>query len=447
MQPTSTLRCTNCGQPLNGRVYSYIDAQAEPQAKAALINQQLNRFQCPNCGQMNQVAAPILYHDASKELLYALVPMEMNLSKDQEERIIGDLMKQLPKENFKAYMFSPKRALTMPGLIEAVLGADGVTPEMINEAKARSALVQSFVEASDEELDKLIAKHDPEIDVRFIQTFNALAQRLAQSGRPDMAQTVLATQQIVVAKSSFGKELEKQRAEQEVIIQEVAARLQGLGQDADREDFLQIALEYGTDEVRLQALVGLVRPVFDAEFFALLDTQMAAAPTEERGNYEAVRDGLQRFADVVDQQGQMRVAAAVELLQMVLNAPNLDEALQANGPMIDDTFLAVLTANIQESERRQDLRMSSRLKQIYERTMALVQANMPEEVVAVNRLLQAQTEEEARKILTDGVAQYGEVLLDVMASIAEQVAEEGRPDLAERLHGFIIEAQASLNGG
>lgn len=444
MQPTSTLRCSNCGQPINARVYSYIDVQKEPQAKAALINQQLNRFQCPNCGNVTSVSAPVLYHDASKELLISFVPMELNFSKDQQERVIGDLMKQLPKENFKAYMFSPKRTLTMQGLIELVLGADGITPEMINEAKERSALVQSFVEASDEELDKLIAKHDAEIDLRFVQTFNALAQRLAQGGRVDMAQAVLATQQVVISKSSFGRELEAQRAEQEQVIQEMASKLQAFGQNITRADFLNMALEYADDEMRLQAMVGLARPAFDEEFFNLLTAEMGKAPADERAKYDSVRENLQRFTALADQQSQMRVSAAVELLQMLLGAQDLDAALQENGPLIDDTFLAVLTANIQESERRKDIQMSSRLKQIYERTMQLVQANMPEEVVLVNQLLQAQSEDEARKLLMDGVAKYGEVLLDVMESISEQLTDEGRADLAERLHGLIQEAEAAL---
>lgn len=444
MQPTSTVRCSNCGQPINARVYSYIDVQKEPQAKAALINQQLNRFQCPNCGNVTSVAAPVLYHDASQELLISFVPMELNFSKDQQERVIGDLMKQLPKENFKAYMFSPKRTLTMQGLIELVLGADGITPEMINEAKERSALVQSFVEASDEELDKLIAKHDAEIDLRFVQTFNALAQRLAQGGRVDMAQAVLATQQVVVAKSSFGRELESQRAEQEQVIQEMAGKLQAFGQNITRHDFLNLALEYADDEMRLQAMVGLARPAFDEEFFNLLTAETGRAPADERTKYDSVREKLQRFTALADQQSQMRVSAAVELLQMLLGAQDLDAALQENGPLIDDTFLAVLTANIQEAERRKDIQMSSRLKQIYERTMQLVQENMPEEVVLVNRLLQAQSEDEARKLLMDGVAKYGEVLLDVMESISEQLTDEGRADLAERLHVLIQEAEVAL---
>ena len=335
MQPTSTLRCSNCGQPISARVFSYVDAQAEPQAKAALINQQLNRFQCPNCRSFTQLAAPVLYHDAKKELLLAYVPMELNYSKDQQERVIGDLMKQLPKENFKSYMFSPKRALTMQGLIEMVLSADGVTPDMINEAKQRSALVQTFVEASDEALDKLIAEHDHEIDSRFIQTFTALAQRLVQRGRTDMAQAVLATQQVVVTKSSFGKELEQQRSQPERLIEEMAAQLQALGPNPTHEDFLRIVLAYANDDMRLQAIVGLARPVFDDQFFAALEAEANKATPEQRVKYETLKAQLTKLTAMADQQAQMRVGAAVELLQMLLNAPDLDAVLQENAAMID----------------------------------------------------------------------------------------------------------------
>lgn len=75
MQQGSAIRCSNCGQPFNAHVYSYIDAQKDPQAKGLLVNQQINRFQCPNCGNVNVVLAPLLYHDAVKEMLIACVPM------------------------------------------------------------------------------------------------------------------------------------------------------------------------------------------------------------------------------------------------------------------------------------------------------------------------------------------------------------------------------------
>ncbi len=444
MQQGSAIRCSNCGQPFNAHVYSYIDAQKDPQAKGLLVNQQINRFQCPNCGNVNVVLAPLLYYDAVKELLIACVPMELNFSKDQQERVIGDLMKQLPKEGFKAYMFNPKRALTMNGLIEMVLGADGVTPEMIDEAKKRTARVQKFVEASDAELDALIAAHDSEIDLAFIQTFTSLAQRLVQGGRPDMAQAVLATQAVVVQKSSYGKELQQQQAEQEAVVQDVADRLQAMGAGARREDLAALALDFVDDEMRLQALVGLVRPVFDASFFDLLKQMESDAPDTEKPKFARLNTLLSQYIMLIDQQAQLRVSAAVSVLQSMLEEPDIDAAIARNAHAIDETLIAVLNANLQEAQRRRDVQTSAKLKAIYERVVALIQQSMPEEVVLVEELLQAPSLDDARAIVMDGMAQHGETLIDVMATIAQQLDEEGRTDLSERLHILIAEAQSAL---
>jgi hypothetical protein len=377
-------------------------------------------------------------------MLIACVPMELNFSKDQQERVIGDLMKQLPKEGFKSYMFNPKRALTMNGLIEMVLGADGITPEMIDQAKKRTARVQKFVEASDAELDSLIAAHDAEIDMSFIQTFTSLAQRLAQSGRPDMAQAVLATQAVVVQKSSYGKELQRQQADQEAVVQDVADELQAMGATAQHEDLARLALSYAEDEMRLQALVGLARPAFDGEFFELLKQQEASASDADKPRFKILNERLPQYVMVIDQQAQMRVSAAVAVLQSLLEAPDIDEAISRNAHVIDETLIAVLNANLQEAQRRRDVQMSAKLKAIYDRVVALIQQSMPEEVVLVDKLLQAASLDEARVLMMDGVAQYGETLIDVMGSIAEQLDDEGRGDLSERLHALIAEAQNAL---
>ncbi|MBK9122909.1 MAG: CpXC domain-containing protein [Chloroflexi bacterium] len=444
MQQGSAIRCSNCGQPFNARVHSYIDVQKDPQAKGLLVNQQINRFPCPHCGNVNVVLAPLLYHDATKELLITCVPMELNFSKDQQERVIGDLMKQLPKEGFRSYMFNPKRALTMNGLIEMVLGADGITPEMIDQAKKRTARVQKFVEASDAELDSLIAAHDAEIDMTFIQTFTSLAQRLAQGGRPDMAQAVLATQAVVVQKSSYGKELQQQQADQEAVVQEVADQLQALGADSQREDLAALALSYADDEMRLQALVGLARPALDAPFFELLNQMEGSAAEADKPKFALLNERLPQYIMAIDQQAQMRVSAAVAVLQALLEEQDIDAAIARNAHAIDETLIAVLNANLQEAQRRRDVQMSAKLKAIYERVVALIQQSMPEEVVLVDKLLQAPTIEDARVMVMDGMAQYGETLIDVMASIAEQLDDEGRGDLSERLYTLIAEAQSAL---
>lgn len=443
MQQTSTIRCSNCGQPIQARIVSFLDAQAEPALKAQLVNQQLNRAQCQSCGTVNTVAVPLLYHDASKEMLVAFVPMELNVGKDQIERIIGDLMKLLPKENFKGYMFNPKRTLTMQGLIEMVLNADGITPEMINEAKARTALVQQFVEASDEDLEKLVAEHDATIDGRFVQTFSSMAQRLAQSGRPDMAQAVLATQQVVLQRSSFGKELMAQREAQQAMVEVVADELETLGEGATREDFLNLAVSYIGDDMRLQALVGLVRPVLDEEFYALLDGRIATAIPEDVAGLDELRAKLIELSEIIDQQSQMRVSGAVQFLQALLTSQNLDEMLQANASLIDETFMAVLSANVQEAERRSDIQASARLKLIYERVVSMIQQTMPAEVQFINQLLTAD-DANASRLLSEGLNHFGPGLIEVLRTAADALTEQGRPDLTEKLRRLQAEAEQAL---
>ncbi|NOG49942.1 MAG: hypothetical protein HND48_11270 [Chloroflexi bacterium] len=128
----------------------------------------------------------------------------------------------------------------------------------------------------------------------------------------------------------------------------------------------------------------------------------------------------------------------------MLEEPDIDAAIARNAHAIDETLIAVLNANLQEAQRRRDVQTSAKLKAIYERVVALIQQSMPEEVVLVEELLQAPSLDDARAIVMDGMAQHGETLIDVMATIAQQLDEEGRTDLSERLHILIAEAQSAL---
>src|SRR5690606_30631988 len=121
MASRMSIQCPNCGQPNPAVVENLIDVSRQPALKNALLSGRLNTVRCANCGTASTVAAPLLYHDAGKELLISFVPVELGLSREQQDRVIGDLLKRLtasiPKESFKGYMFQPKQALTMQGLV------------------------------------------------------------------------------------------------------------------------------------------------------------------------------------------------------------------------------------------------------------------------------------------------------------------------------------------
>lgn len=433
----TTIQCPNCGQPINAVVENLINANDDPEAKARLLTGRTNSVQCSACGVVSTVAAPILYHDGSKELLISYMPMELSLPKQQQEKIIGDLMRELtgsiPKESIKGYLFQPRQALTMQGLVDQILQADGVTPEMMEAQRATIRLVEIMLQSTDEALPALVQQHDSEINSPFFQAIMVMAQRAMQEGRSDLAERLLMVQNRVAELSTFGKELIAQSQMQEEVVREVGQALDNLGQQAQRADVLNLVIQYAGDDQRLQALVGLARPALDYGFFQELTQRIGQAPAAERDQLEELRERLVELTAIIDQQSQMVLQNAVKLLQAIANSPNPDELIRANLDMIDDTFMAVLSANIEEAEKRGDVNSGVRLKQIYQRAVQALQANMQPELLFVNELLSTETDEEARKMIAERVDEYGDEILDVMDAVGQILAQHGDTDMIQKL--------------
>ncbi len=118
----------------------------------------------------------------------------------------------------KGYVFQPRRALTMQNLIEQVLQADGVTPEMMEEQRARVRLIETFMQTPDDQLPALVEQNDEKIDAQFFQTITMMAQQMLTEGRPDFAEHLVQIQQIVASLSTFGQQLiENNRVQEEIV--------------------------------------------------------------------------------------------------------------------------------------------------------------------------------------------------------------------------------------
>src|SRR5690349_24445082 len=113
MPKTSRLniQCQNCRQPIAATVQNIVDAKQDPDAKMRLVSGRFNAVQCTNCGTVNTVLTPLLYHDPSKDLLITFVPMQVGLKSDDMERVVGDLVREvmnsLPQDQRKGYLFNP----------------------------------------------------------------------------------------------------------------------------------------------------------------------------------------------------------------------------------------------------------------------------------------------------------------------------------------------------
>ena len=422
------ITCSNCGTQYPTEVRDVIDVSKDAAAKQKIINGTLNNSQCPNCGTVNKIVTPLLYHDPGKELLIAMVPMEVNATKNQQEQIVGDLMNQLPKDNFKGYMFNPRRALTMNGLVEQILQADGVSPDEVKQQQAQERdhieILQKFLEAQSEEaMQALIKEHDAEIDEQFFQTLVGMSQRSTEGGRPDVAQQLVYLQSALIELSTYGQQIQ---AQQQQLVHEVNDAVNELGAEAQREDFLDLALQYADSPSHLQTLVRLVRPVFDDDFFQQMNLKISQLPAQAREKVETLRERIKTILAALDQQAQ---ANAVNLLQGVVNHPEPEALLRANIQMIDQNFVNVLQANIQHAESRGDVQTSARLKEI-EGMVNKINGEMQDLMGFLRELIQS---DEPEALLRANPNKINDNLLTILMLNIEEAQQSGETAVAQRL--------------
>lgn len=444
-----SIRCAQCGTPSSVAVYNIVDAQANPEAKSMLLHEQLNTTTCPQCGHLNRLATPLLYHDAEKEMLVAFVPMELGTGQQDTEKVIGDLMNKLmaniSKENFKAYMFNPKRALTIQGLIDQIIEVDGIDAQEFKRQKARVKMLQQMLSTTSEEnLRNLVRENNDDIDLEIFQSLSITAESAQADGRDDVFQKLLMIQQVLLEESTFGKELMERQNAQDAIIRAVAERVQSLGQDATREDFLKLAINLADDEGQLQALVGLVRPAFDEQFFTEFDAVIAAAEDSDKATLQSVYDQIIDYSEAIDGQMQATVQQSAQFLQMLVNSQDINAAIAANPQMINDDFMTVLTSNIQESQRRQDEHLFNRLRDVYEAVITYLQSQMPPEMQMINELLAIENEAAIRQKVEEYAPQITENMPDILAEVENILQSRGQTIPLQRLHIIQDAMQAYL---
>jgi hypothetical protein len=266
-----------------------------------------------------------------------------------------------------------------------------------------------------------------------------MAQRLVAEGRPDIAGRIVAVQEALLEHSTFGKGLASQQEEQEGKVQEVAAAIQQLGNDATRADFLALAQRYADDDHKLQALVGLVRPAFDEQFFQEFTLQIGQAPAAERPALEELYARLEELTATLDEQMQESLQQTAQFLQVLLNSPNADEMLAANAHLINDDFMMILTSNIQEAERRQDIELAQRLKEIYNKVVTMLRSQMSPELRFLNELLTTPDANVRQQMLAANQGKFDTALLDTAEAVMNMLRSQGATETLQRLQQILPE--------
>lgn len=434
--PQTQIACPRCRQMITANVEQLFDVTQDPQAKQRLLGGVSNMARCPFCGYQGRLATPIVYHDNDKELLLTFFPPELGLPINEQEKVIGPLIKQvmdrLAPEKRKGYLLNPIPNLTYESMVQTILSKDGITPEMLKDQQDRVSLIERLIQASSNDVRSEIIKQNlPLFDEQFFALFSRLAQSAAASGQEQVARAMVELQKQLLEETDFGRELKESVGELEA----ATKSLQEAGQGLTRERLLDLIIAAPND-ARLRAYVTLVRAGMDYEFFQLLSNRIDKASGEERTRLEALREKLLDFTNDMDKQLAARYKQAQEFIESLLTQEDVVSAVQNNLDRFTQDAVDVVNQMLRQASEKNDYTRMGKLQKIVE---VLREASTPPEVGFIEQLLDAPDDATLDKMLTDNASlindQFLEALIGLVAQV-DQAAEQGNPEakaLSEKL--------------
>ncbi len=441
---TVPVTCPNCQNQFAAPVATIIDVGQTPEAKSLLLSGRLNVAICPQCGSGGRLSTPLVYHDPEKELLFTYMPPELGASEVEQQRVIGELtnqvMSSLPAEQRKGYLLRPQNFLRLEGMIEAILEAEGISKEMLEAQRAKAALLDRLLQTTSEDARRtIVQENEGQIDYEFFQLLTMNLEMAQAEGQIDV------TRQLATLRTEL---LEWTSTGEEIAAREEAIR--SLGSEVTREGLLDKLVEaaLAEEQTKVETLVAVARPAIDYVFYQQLTERIEAAQeaddAERVKTLKELRETILSITAEIDAEMEKATGEALQFLEEILEEKDLEAAVRANLPQIDELFLGVLAGELDKAERTDQAERAEKLQQISEILLEIIQESQPPEVRFINQLLQAEYPEGSQALLEENRDRLDEDLLGVMDLISQDLRVNDREPVAERLEQIREQAQALM---
>jgi len=403
---------------ITANIEQLFDVTQDPQAKQRLLGGISNIARCPHCGYQGRLATPIVYHDNDKELLLTFFPPELAMPLNEQERLIGPLIKQvmdrLPPEKRKGYLLNPIPNLTYESMIQTILGKDGITPEMLKEQQDRVALIERLLQASAPDVRIEIIKQNLNLfDEQFFALFSRLAQSAAASGQEPVARGMVDLQKQLLEETEFGRGLKESVGELEA----ATKALQEAGQGLTREKLLELIIA-SPSEARLRAYVSLARAGLDYQFFQLLTEKIDKASGDEKAKLEAIREKLLNFTNEIDKQLEARDKQAQEFVESLLAQDDVVKAVRDNLDGFTQDGVDAVNQMLRQASEKNDYTRMGKLQKMVE---VLREVSTPPEVAFIEQLLDAPNDAALEKMLEDNKDLINDQFMEALIGLVGQV--------------------------
>jgi hypothetical protein len=404
-------------------VEQLFDVTHEPASKQRLLSGQSNHARCPYCGYEGRLATPVVYHDNDKELLLTFFPPELGLPLNEQEKLMGPMIKQvtdrLPPEKRKAYLLKPQANLTYESMMETILGKDGITPEMIKSQQERVQLIEKLLQVSAKDVrSELIRQNTNVIDDQFFALFSRIAQNAMAGGQEPIARALIDLQKQLLEETEFGRKLQESVGE----LESASKELQELGQGLTREKLLDIVLASKND-ARLRAYVSLARTGMDYTFFQSLSEKIDRASGEEKTRMESIREKLLDFVNEVDKQMEARIKQAQSFVESILAQEDVEKATQENLEGFTQDAVEVVNQLLKQASEKNDYTRMGKLQKMVQVLQAA--SAPPPEIQFIEQLIQAPDDATIEKMLAENEAMVNPQFVEALSGLVAQMEAQG----------------------
>ena len=422
--PQTQISCPRCRQLIAANVEQLFDVTYEPASKQRLLSGQSNHAHCPHCGYEGRLATPVVYHDNEKELLLTFFPYELGLPVNEQEKMIGPLIKQvmdrLPPEKRKGYLLNPQANLTYESMMETILNKDGISSEMIKAQQERVQLVERLIQATKPEVRlEMIKQNETIIDEQFFGLFSRIAQNAMQSGQEPIARALIELQKQLLDETAFGRQLKESVGE----VEAATKVLQDAVQKLTRELLLDFILEAKND-ARIRAYVSLARGGMDYVFFQNLTEKIDKAQGDEKKRLESIREKVLGFVAEVDKQLEARLKQAQDFVESILAQEDIEKATRENIEGFTQDSVETVNQLLRQASEKNDY---ARMGKLQKMVQVLQEASaQPPEIEFIEQLLQAPDNAALEKMLADNDVLINQQFIEALSGLVAQMDAQGQ---------------------
>jgi hypothetical protein len=170
----------------------------------------------------------------------------------------------------------------------------------------------------------------------------------------------------------------------------------------------------------------------DYSFFQILADRIDSAKTGEKERLISLRDTILKMVDEIDKEMQAQAAQVEQLIEKIIQSPDIPKVMEQVLPIINELFIEVLKNQLDLAHQKNDQTRLAKLQMIVD--IIQKSSTPPPEYEVIEKLLEAEDESTMQKILADHPGIITQEFTQMLPGLITQAeSQKEAPEVVEKL--------------